>query len=69
MTKGHELSDVGGGPILFGLLHEPGGVEMTNFGNVKATAFVVAQCRAEENAAASPLYRDDVVELFLDDET
>jgi O-methyltransferase involved in polyketide biosynthesis len=33
------------------------------------TAFIIAEFRAEENAAAEPLYRDDVVPLFLDDET
>lgn len=34
-------------------------------GNVSGTAFVIAAFRAEENAADSPLYRDEVVELFL----
>jgi methyltransferase (TIGR00027 family) len=34
--------------------------------NVSGTAFVVAEFRAEENRQAAPLYRDSVVELFLD---
>jgi len=33
--------------------------------NVTGTAFVVAEYRAEENYAVTPLYRDDVVGLFL----
>ena len=33
--------------------------------NVTGTAFVVAEYRAEENYAVNPLYRDDVVGLFL----
>ncbi|MEO5824227.1 MAG: SAM-dependent methyltransferase [Vicinamibacteraceae bacterium] len=33
--------------------------------SVTGTAFVVAEYRAEENYAVSPLYRDDVVGLFL----
>jgi methyltransferase (TIGR00027 family) len=33
--------------------------------NVTGTAFVVAEYRAEENYAVHPLYRDDVVGLFL----
>lgn len=37
--------------------------------NVSGTAFVVAEFRAEENRAASPLYRDPVVELFLNDDS
>ncbi len=37
--------------------------------NVARTAFIIAEFRAEENAAATPLYRDDVVPLFLDAET
>jgi len=37
--------------------------------NVSGTAFVVAEFRAEENSEANPLYRDPVVELFLDDRT
>jgi methyltransferase (TIGR00027 family) len=35
--------------------------------NVTGTAFVVAEFRAEENRAAAPLYRDAVVDLFLND--
>jgi methyltransferase (TIGR00027 family) len=42
---------------------------MATIGNVGGTAFVVAEFRAEENTQASPLYRDPVVELFLNDET
>lgn len=37
--------------------------------NVSGTAFVVAEFRAEENRAASPLYRDPIVELFLNDDS
>jgi methyltransferase (TIGR00027 family) len=33
--------------------------------NVTGTAFVVAEYRAEENYAIAPLYRDDVVGIFL----
>jgi len=37
--------------------------------NVTGTAFVVAEFRAEENDAADPLYRDLVVNLFLNEAT
>ena len=37
--------------------------------DVSGTAFVVAEFRAEENRAARPLYRDPVVELFLNEDT
>ena len=37
--------------------------------SVSGTAFVVAEFRAEENRAVNPLYRDLVVEIFLNDET
>jgi methyltransferase (TIGR00027 family) len=37
--------------------------------SVSGTAFVVAEFRADENRAVNPLYRDLVVELFLNDET
>jgi methyltransferase (TIGR00027 family) len=37
--------------------------------NVTGTAFVVAEYRAEENREAEPLYRDAVVELFLNDDS
>jgi methyltransferase (TIGR00027 family) len=40
---------------------------MTQIRNVTGTAFVVAEFRAEENRAADPLYRDAVVDLFLND--
>ncbi|HXW72058.1 MAG TPA: SAM-dependent methyltransferase [Methylocella sp.] len=42
---------------------------MKAFENVQGTAFVVAAYRAEENNAPSPLYRDDIVEFFLNDAT
>jgi methyltransferase (TIGR00027 family) len=42
---------------------------MPAFGKVAATAFIVAECRAEENTQAEPLYRDPVVAIFLNDET
>lgn len=37
--------------------------------NVSGTAFIIAEFRAEENEAAIPLYRDEIVRLFLNDET
>jgi methyltransferase (TIGR00027 family) len=37
--------------------------------NVSGTAFVVAEFRAEENDETSPLYRDSIVELFLNEQT
>ncbi len=37
--------------------------------NVSGTAFVVAEFRAEENDEAYPLYRDSIVELFLNEQT
>jgi methyltransferase (TIGR00027 family) len=36
---------------------------------VGGTAFVVAEFRAEENVEKTPLYKDAIVELFLNDET
>jgi methyltransferase (TIGR00027 family) len=36
---------------------------------VATTAFLVAACRAEEAAQPHPLYRDEVVSVFLDDAT
>ena len=42
---------------------------MSTIKNVSGTAFVVAEFRAEENNEVSPLYRDSVVELFLNDDT
>jgi len=42
---------------------------MPSIENVTGTAFVVAEFRAEENSAPSPLYRDSVVGLFLTDES
>ena len=40
---------------------------MSQIENVSGTAFVVAEYRAEENRETAPLYRDSVVELFLND--
>jgi methyltransferase (TIGR00027 family) len=40
---------------------------MLQIRNVTGTAFVVAEFRAEENDASHPLYRDHVVNLFLDE--
>jgi methyltransferase (TIGR00027 family) len=42
---------------------------MAHIANVTGTAFVVAEFRAEENHEPSPLYRDAVVELFLNEDT
>ncbi|MGH9905384.1 MAG: class I SAM-dependent methyltransferase [Pyrinomonadaceae bacterium] len=42
---------------------------MAEIKNVTGTAFIVAEWRAEENAAPNPLYRDLIVELFLNDAT
>lgn len=42
---------------------------MPGFGKVAATAFVVAEYRAEENTQPNPLYRDPVVAIFLDETT
>ncbi len=42
---------------------------MAEIKNVTGTAFIVAEYRAEENAAPDPLYRDSIVELFLNDAT
>ena len=36
---------------------------------IARTAYIIAEFRAEENAGPDPLYRDDVVPLFLDAET
>jgi len=40
---------------------------MSTIKDVSGTAFVVAEYRAEENSAVTPLYRDPVVGLFLSD--
>jgi methyltransferase (TIGR00027 family) len=37
--------------------------------NVTGTAFVVAEFRAEENEETAPLYTDNVVKIWLNDET
>lgn len=42
---------------------------MAEIQNVTGTAFIVAEFRAEENAAAQPLYTDPIVPLFLNEET
>lgn len=42
---------------------------MPEIKNVSGTAFIIAEFRAEENAASKPLYRDDIVPLFLDSES
>jgi len=42
---------------------------MTAITNVRGTAFVVAEFRAEENRAAFPLYRDPIVGVFLDEDS
>ena len=42
---------------------------MPEIREVSGTAFVVAEFRAEENLEASPLYRDSIVELFLNDDS
>jgi O-methyltransferase involved in polyketide biosynthesis len=42
---------------------------MATIEKVGGTAFVVAEWRADENAEPSPLYRDSIVGLFLNEET
>jgi methyltransferase (TIGR00027 family) len=42
---------------------------LTEITNVTGTAFVVAKYRDEENRAVEPLYRDNVVSLFLSPES
>jgi methyltransferase (TIGR00027 family) len=42
---------------------------MASISNVTGTAFVVAEFLAQENGEVDPLYRDTVVELFLNGET
>ena len=37
--------------------------------NVSGTAFVIAEFRAEESEETTPLYKDDIVKLFLSEET
>ena len=37
--------------------------------NVTGTAFIVAEFRAEENEEAMPLYTDNVVKIWLNEET
>ena len=38
---------------------------MTEIQDVRGTAFIVAEYRAQENAEQNPLYRDPIVPLFL----
>jgi methyltransferase (TIGR00027 family) len=42
---------------------------MTEIKNVSGTAFIIAEFRAEENDASEPLYRDEIVKVFLDPES
>jgi len=42
---------------------------MAGVKDVSGTAFVVAEFRAEENHQLRPLYRDPVVEMFLDEDS
>ena len=42
---------------------------MPEIRNVSGTAFIIAEFRAEETAAPDPLYRDEIVKLFLDRES
>jgi O-methyltransferase involved in polyketide biosynthesis len=42
---------------------------MSGIKYVAGTAFVVAEFRAEENSEPSPLYRDPVAGLFLNEDT
>jgi methyltransferase (TIGR00027 family) len=42
---------------------------MSSIKDVSGTAFVVAEFRAEENRAVTPLYRDSIVGLFLGEES
>jgi methyltransferase (TIGR00027 family) len=42
---------------------------MSESKNVRGTAFVIAEFRAEENEETAPLYTDKIVRLFLNDET
>ncbi len=37
--------------------------------NVSGTAFVIAEFRAEESEETTPLYNDDIVKIFLNNET
>lgn len=37
--------------------------------NISGTAFVIAEFRAEENEALAPLYKDEFVHLFLNEQT
>jgi O-methyltransferase involved in polyketide biosynthesis len=42
---------------------------MTEIANVSGTAFIIAEFRAAENQQLQPLYLDDIVELFLNEQT
>lgn len=42
---------------------------MSDNNNVSGTAFIIAEFRAEENEEIEPLYTDNIVKLFLNEET
>lgn len=42
---------------------------MSEIENIGGTAFIIAEFRAEENEEVEPLYTDEIVKLFLNDET
>lgn len=42
---------------------------MTEIANVSGTAFIIAEFRAAENQQLQPLYLDDIVQLFLNEQT
>lgn len=42
---------------------------MSASNNVSGTAFIIAEFRAEENEAVAPLYKDEIVRLFLNEQT
>ena len=42
---------------------------MSESKNVKGTAFIIGEFRAEENEEEIPLYKDEIVNFFLNNET
>ncbi|MFB8787511.1 MAG: class I SAM-dependent methyltransferase [Potamolinea sp.] len=42
---------------------------MSEIKNVSGTAFIIAEFRAEENAETAPLYQDEIVKFFLNEQT
>lgn len=42
---------------------------MSESKNVKGTAFIIGEFRAEANEEEIPLYKDEIVKLFLNNET